>query len=191
MKIKFLSLIFAGLFLTACNLNTSNNNGFKNPSENKVTNIQDEQPETGDKQLSQEDYQAALDNFKKINQAFLVESSKQDGVITTKSGLRYKIINKGNGKKPTPTDIVTVKYTGSLIDGTVFDSTDKHGKPATFPLNQVIPGWIEGLQLMNEGSTYTLIIPPELAYGDVPVGSIPPNSVLIFNVELLKVETGK
>jgi FKBP-type peptidyl-prolyl cis-trans isomerase FklB len=126
---------------------------------------------------------------------FLEENKKKEGVKTTASGLQYKALKEGTGAQPKATDTVTVNYRGTLIDGkTEFDSSYKRGQPATFPLNGVIKGWTEGLQLMKVGSKYQLFIPPSLAYGDRAVGpDITPNSTLIFEVELLDVkpsETG-
>lgn len=120
---------------------------------------------------------------------FLNQNKNAKGVHTTPSGLQYKINHQTKGKSPKATDTVTVEYEGRLIDGTVFDSTAMHGnKPATFPLNGVISGWTEGLQLMNEGSNFTFYIPAELAYGDQsPSPLIPANSTLIFDVKLIKV----
>ena len=118
---------------------------------------------------------------------FLQENALNKSIYTTKSGLQYKIVKKGNGKKPKATDRVRVHYTGTLIDGTKFDSSVDRGEPAEFPLNAVIPGWTEGLQLMDEGSKYILYIPYDLGYGEQPVGSIPPGSTLIFEVELLQI----
>jgi FKBP-type peptidyl-prolyl cis-trans isomerase len=118
---------------------------------------------------------------------FLQENALNKSIYTTKSGLQYKIVKKGNGKKPNATDRVRVHYTGTLIDGTKFDSSVDRGEPAEFPLNAVIPGWTEGLQLMDEGSKYILYIPYDLGYGEQPVGSIPPGSTLIFEVELLQI----
>ena len=115
------------------------------------------------------------------------ENALNKSVYQTKSGLQYKIVKKGNGKKPKATDKVKVHYTGKLLDGKVFDSSVERGQPAEFFLNQVIPGWTEGLQLMDVGSTYILYIPYNLAYGEQPVGSIPPGSTLIFEVELLDI----
>lgn len=118
---------------------------------------------------------------------FLQENALNKSIYTTKSGLQYKIVKKGNGKKPKATDRVRVHYTGTLIDGTKFDSSVDRGEPAEFPLNAVIPGWTEGLQLMDEGSKYILYIPYNLGYGEQPVGSIPPGSTLIFDVELIEI----
>jgi FKBP-type peptidyl-prolyl cis-trans isomerase FklB len=121
---------------------------------------------------------------------FLEENKKKEGVKTTASGLQYKAIKEGTGPQPKETDTVTVNYRGTLIDGkTEFDSSYKRGEPATFPLNGVIKGWTEGLQLMKVGSKYQFFIPPNLAYGDRAVGpDITPNSTLIFEVELLGVK---
>lgn len=125
----------------------------------------------------------------KEGQDFLEKNKKIAGVTSTPSGLQYKVITEGTGKKPTATDQVTVHYTGKLIDGRVFDSSVDRGQPATFALNGVIPGWTEGLQLMSEGSKYIFYIPSNLAYGEQgPPGSgIGPYATLIFEVELIKV----
>ena len=120
--------------------------------------------------------------------AYLAENGKRSGVTTTASGLQYEVITQGTGAKPGPNDNVQVHYEGTLINGTVFDSSYNRGEPIEFPLGGVIPGWTEGLQLMNEGSTYRLVIPSDLAYGPSGVGgAIPPNATLIFKVELLKI----
>lgn len=121
---------------------------------------------------------------------FLAKNAENKSVYQTKSGLQYKIEKKGNGKKPKATDKVKVHYTGKLLDGKVFDSSVDRGQPAEFFLNQVIPGWTEGLQLMTVGSKYTFYIPYNLAYGEQPMGSIPPGSTLIFEVELLDILPG-
>lgn len=118
---------------------------------------------------------------------FLEENALNKSVYQTKSGLQYKIEKKGNGKKPSANSKVKVHYTGKLLDGKVFDSSVERGQPAEFFLNQVIPGWTEGLQLMDVGSKYILYIPHNLAYGEQVVGSIPPGSTLIFEVELLEI----
>ena len=121
---------------------------------------------------------------------FFEENAKKPGVKKTESGLQYEVISEGTGPKPVPTDVVKVNYTGSLLDGTVFDRSVKRGEPATFPLNGVIPGWTEGLQLMNVGSKYKLYIPGKLAYGvqGQPQAGIGPNETLVFEVELLSIE---
>ncbi|MDR0409276.1 MAG: FKBP-type peptidyl-prolyl cis-trans isomerase [Spirochaetaceae bacterium] len=120
---------------------------------------------------------------------FLEENALKNGIITTESGLQYEIIEETEGAKPKSDDTVRVNYEGTLIDGKVFDSSFERGEPVEFPLGQVIPGWTEGIQLMSPGSRYKFYIPPELGYGDQPVGNglIPANSVLIFDVELLDI----
>lgn len=120
--------------------------------------------------------------------AFLAENAKAEGVTVTDSGLQYSVITAAEGPKPTAEDTVTVHYVGTLVDGTEFDSSIKRGQPATFPLNRVIPGWTEGLQLMSVGEKYKFVIPAELAYGEQGAGAIPPGATLIFEVELLKIE---
>ncbi|MDG1917706.1 MAG: FKBP-type peptidyl-prolyl cis-trans isomerase [Flavobacteriales bacterium] len=120
--------------------------------------------------------------------SFLIENAKKVGVITTSSGLQYEIITNGTGATPSESDKVTVHYHGTLLDGTVFDSSVDRGQPATFPVNGVIPGWVEALQLMNVGSKYKLYIPSDLAYGERGAGgAIGPNATLIFEVELLSI----
>jgi len=118
---------------------------------------------------------------------FLAENSKKSGVLITASGLQYEVIEEGNGPKPQSSDTVKVNYEGRLIDGTVFDSSYERGTPAEFPLEWVIPGWTEGIQLMGVGSKYKLYIPSELAYGPNGGGPIPPYSPLIFDVELIEI----
>ncbi|MDI6765963.1 MAG: FKBP-type peptidyl-prolyl cis-trans isomerase [Bacteroidota bacterium] len=123
-------------------------------------------------------------------EAFLTENKKKEGVVTLPSGLQYKVLTMGKGPKPKATDTVSVHYSGTLIDGTDFDSSIKRGQPATFPLNGVIKGWTEGLQLMPVGSKYQFFIPSELGYGERGAGStILPNSTLIFEIELLSIGT--
>ena len=120
-------------------------------------------------------------------ETYMKENEGRSAVRTTASGLQYEVISQGNGVRPGPEDVVRVNYEGSLLNGQVFDSSYTRGQPAEFSLNMVIPGWTEGLQLMNEGSTYRFVIPPELAYGPDGAGPIPPSSTLIFTVELLTV----
>lgn len=124
----------------------------------------------------------------KKGKEFLEANAKKEGVKTTESGLQYKVEKEGNGAMPADTSTVSVNYKGTLIDGTEFDSSYKNGKPVEFPVNRVIPGWTEALQLMKAGSKYTLYIPSELAYGERGTqGAIGPNEVLIFEVELLEI----
>lgn len=119
---------------------------------------------------------------------FLAENGKKEGVRTTASGLQYAVEKEGTGLQPGPEDEVTVHYTGKLLSGQVFDSSVNRGEPATFPLNRVIPGWTEGVQLMKEGAKYTFFIPSDLAYGAQGIPNvIPPHSTLVFDVQLIKV----
>jgi FKBP-type peptidyl-prolyl cis-trans isomerase FkpA len=126
---------------------------------------------------------------RKKNDQFLAENSKKEGVVITSSGLQFEVITEGQGRNPAASDVVSVNYEGTLIDGTVFDSSYTRGEPAEFPLDQVIPGWTEGIQLMKVGSVYRFFIPSSLAYGEQGAGDmIPPNSALIFKVELLSIK---
>ena len=120
--------------------------------------------------------------------AFLAENAKKEGIITLPSGLQYQVLQEGNGKKPSATDRVKCHYEGTLIDGTLFDSSIKRGQPAVFGVNQVIKGWVEALQLMSEGAKWRLFIPSDLGYGAQGAGEmIPPHSTLVFEVELIEV----
>ncbi len=124
----------------------------------------------------------------KAGEDFLEQNKKREGVITTPSGLQYEVLSEGSGAKPKATDKVKCHYHGTLINGTIFDSSVQRGQPATFPLNMVIKGWTEALQLMSVGSKYRLFLHPSLAYGERQTGSlIGPNSTLIFDVELLDI----
>jgi len=120
--------------------------------------------------------------------AFLVQNKTRPGVTTTASGLQYEIVSRGKGPKPKASDTVEVHYHGTLVDGTVFDSSIERGQPETFPVGGVIKGWTEALQLMSVGDKWKLYIPPDLGYGPRPNGKIPPNSVLIFDVQLLGIK---
>ena len=126
---------------------------------------------------------------KEEGEKYLAENAKKERVVTLPSGLQYLVIKEGNGKRPKATDKVKCHYEGMLVDGTLFDSSVQRGEPATFPLNQVIAGWTEGLQLMTEGSKYRFFIPYTLGYGERGAGaSIPPFAALVFDVELIEVQ---
>lgn len=162
-----------------------------------TSGLKGEKPE-----LSDEDQQKAIQNLQQAAQAkamqdaqankgasekFLTENKAKPNVKTTASGLQYEVLKEGKGKKPTLKDKVTVHYTGTLISGQKFDSSHDRGQPAEFPVNGIIKGWQEALQMMPEGSVFRLYIPPDLAYGAQAQPGIPPFSVLVFDVELLKV----
>ena len=131
-----------------------------------------------------EQQKVAMESLEK-SQRFLVENSRKEGVVVLKSGLQYRIINQGNGRKPSSTDHITVHYEGRLMDGTLLDSSYLRNQPSTFQLNRVITGWSEGIQKMPQGSVWELVIPPALAYGTNGIpGMVGPNEVIIFKVEL-------
>ena len=138
-----------------------------------------------------EEDQAAFQRQAQENKAkgetYLTENAKKTGVKTTASGLQYEVLREGTGASPKPSDTVEVHYEGKLIDGTVFDSSIARNQTASFRLDQVIPGWTEGVQLMKEGAKYRFVIPSDKGYGEMGAGSIPPNAVLVFEVELIKV----
>ena len=150
----------------------------------------------GEKELNYEEFKAGIDlvmnmsaKAKEEGEKFLAENAKREGVKTTASGLQYEVLEATLGQKPKATDSVRVHYEGTLIDGTVFDSSYQRGEPIEFPLNGVIKGWTEGLQLMPVGSKYKRYIPYELGYGERGAGqSIPPFATLIFTVELLEIK---
>ena len=132
--------------------------------------------------------QGAVDAVRTADMAYLKANKSASGVTTTASGLQYQVLRPGAGAHPARSDTVAVQYEGKLVDGTVFDSSYQRGQPAVFPLDQVIPGWTEGVQLMQPGAKYRFVIPPALGYGarGAP-GAIPPNAVLRFDVELLAI----
>ncbi|MDH3453600.1 MAG: FKBP-type peptidyl-prolyl cis-trans isomerase [Desulfuromonadales bacterium] len=135
--------------------------------------------------------EALVAKNKAEGEAFLAENAKKEGVVVTASGLQYKILEPGEGDSPQATDVATVHYRGTLIDGTQFDSSYDRGQPATFPVGGVIAGWTEALQLMTPGAKWQLVIPAELAYGERGAGQdIGPNATLLFDVELISVEKG-
>lgn len=155
-------LVAASVLLTACS-----------PESTETTSTSESQTTT-----------AAVDT----QQAFLDANAAKHGVTVTASGLQYRVITPGTGIKPGPTDTVMTHYHGTLIDGTVFDSSLERGAPLSFPLNRVIKGWTEGLQLMREGAKWELVIPSELAYGTRGSGKIKPGDVTIFEIELIEVQ---
>lgn len=172
--------------LNPADINQGINDGFAG----KTSALTREQMEQVVMAYQQQQVQAMTQGNLAKGKAFLAENGKKANIKTTASGLQYEVLKEGNTTKPKATDIVAVQYEGKLLDGKVFDSTAQHGgQPAVFPLNQVIPGWTEGLQLMGEGAKYRFYIPSNLAYGEqgAPQGGIEPNSVLIFDVELVKV----
>lgn len=161
-------------------------------------------------QISADEMQSALTNFQKnltdkqeaqmeqigaknlaAGNAYLAENKNKPGVITLPDGLQYKIVKQGQGNSPTDQDMVTVNYTGTFINGKVFDSSYAHGKPVSFPVSQVIPGWTEALKLMKPGAIWELAIPPALGYGEKGAGPIGPNETLLFKVELIAVTSQK
>ena len=144
--------------------------------------------ETEMRAKASEKQKAASDKNKTDGEAYLAANKAKEGVKITASGLQYKVITEGKGPMPKATDTVKVNYRGTLVDGTEFDSSYKRGEPITFPVNGVIPGWTEGLQLMPVGSKWQLVIPSNLAYGEQAPPSIGPNSTLVFEVELLGIE---
>jgi FKBP-type peptidyl-prolyl cis-trans isomerase FklB len=136
----------------------------------------------------QEEVKKKGEEQKAKGEAYLAENKKKEGVHTTASGLQYKILKEGDGKKPAAGDTVTVNYRGTFVDGTEFDSSFKRNEPASFPVSGVIPGWTEALQLMKTGSKYEIVIPSNLAYGEKGAGGvIPPNATLVFEVELISI----
>ena len=161
--------------------------GFQDVFENKdlAVNIDESNKIIGEyfnKKQDAKNQRLAIDS-----KIFLEQNKQKDGVMTTESGLQYLILSEGRGNNPTLNDNVTVHYHGTLIDGTIFDSSVDRKQPATFPLNGVIPGWQEALQMMSVGSKWKIFIPSELAYGESGTGAIGPNSTLIFEVELLSI----
>ena len=136
----------------------------------------------------QEKAKVESEKSKEAGAKYLADNAKKEGVTVTESGLQYEVLSEGDGEKPVATDVVKVHYKGTLLDGTEFDSSYARNEPTTFPLNRVIAGWTEGLQLMSVGSKYKFTIPSELAYGDRDLGKIPANSTLVFEVELLEIQ---
>jgi FKBP-type peptidyl-prolyl cis-trans isomerase FklB len=165
----------------------NNGNATRLSEDDKRAAVEEIQKMTQEKQMAAGAEQSAAN--KAEGAAFLAENAKKDGVTTTDTGLQYKVLEAGDGAQPTADDKVKVHYKGTLIDGTVFDSSYDRGEPIVFPVTGVIPGWVEALQLMNVGAKFELAIPSDLAYG--PTGSgqaIGPDAVLVFEVELLDIE---
>ncbi len=165
--------------------------GFKEVAAGKPSSLSQAEVQQAMMALQQEMSQkqgASGSENKQQGEAFLAENKEKEGVKTLESGLQYQILQEGSGKSPAASDRVTTHYHGTLIDGTVFDSSYERGQPATFPVNGVIAGWTEALQLMKEGAKWRLFIPSELAYGSQGAGdAIGPNTTLIFDVELISV----
>jgi FKBP-type peptidyl-prolyl cis-trans isomerase len=160
--------------------------GFKDVTSGKAQPSPEDQENV--RALMMHAQQAASTTNRAAARKFLAENGKREGVKTTASGLQYKVLTEGSGAAPHPTDTVTVNYRGTLLNGTEFDSSYKHGQPATFEVDRIIKGWQEALVLMKPGAKWELYVPPDLAYGDrSPGGVIPPGSLLKFEVELLKV----
>ena len=163
--------------------------GIKQQHEGAETSIDLQQAQTI---LQEYDQKAAAERASKAKaegDAFLAENKARDGVVVTESGLQYEVLNEGDGPKPVASDNVSVHYVGTLMDGKVFDSSRERGTPAEFGLTGVIPGWTEGLQLMNVGSTYRFVIPSDLGYGERGTGGdIGPGETLVFEVELLEIK---
>lgn len=162
--------------------------GLKDVFLNKTLKVEQQEAMTIVQEYMQKQMEKKSSKLKEGGVAFLEANKKAEGVKVTASGLQYKVLATGKGKAPAATSNVTVHYTGKLIDGTVFDSSVERGEPASFGVNQVIPGWTEALQMMHEGDKWQLVIPYDLAYGERGAGGqIPPYSTLIFEVELIKV----
>ncbi len=165
--------------------------GMKEAIDGKPSSLSQEEIQQAMMQLQQEmgaKQGAAASENQKAGEAFLAENKTKEGIKTLPSGLQYEVLNEGSGKSPSASDKVTTHYHGTLIDGTTFDSSYERGQPATFPVNGVIAGWTEALQLMKEGAKWRLYIPSELAYGSQGAGDvIGPNAALIFDVELISV----
>lgn len=160
----------------------------KDVFEGKATMKQEDADKVIQAYMMEKEKAKGEDNLKK-GQAFLEENKKKDGVKVTASGMQYIVLKEGTGPKPTLNDKVTTHYHGTLMDGTVFDSSVERGQPASFPVSGVIPGWTEALQMMSVGSKWKLFLPANLAYGERGAGGkIGPNSVLIFEVELLSID---
>ena len=162
---------------------------FKDMMNNADTLVSEQEADRLIRSYFAERQQEILSKNLEAGREFLAENAKRDGVVTLPSGLQYEILKESDGPKPSLTDKVKCHYHGTLIDGTVFDSSVRRGQPAVFGVNQVIKGWVEALQLMSVGSKWRLFIPSELAYGEQGAGKdIQPNSTLIFDVELLGIE---
>jgi FKBP-type peptidyl-prolyl cis-trans isomerase FklB len=162
--------------------------GLKDAMTGKASPMTDQEMQQRYVALRQQSIQKVSEKNKKDGEEFLAKNKKEKGVKTTDSGLQYKVITAGKGKKPTADDTVTVNYRGTLVDGTEFDSSYKRGQPATFPVKGVIAGWTEALQLMPEGSKWMIYLPSKIAYGERGAGSlIGPHSALVFEVELVSI----
>ncbi len=162
--------------------------GLKDGLSGKEPKISEQERQDVMSQFQMETMAKLGEKNKQEGEKFLAENKKKKGVVSLPSGLQYKVISKGKGEKPKLTDKVKTHYRGTLIDGSEFDSSIARGEPITFPLNQVIPGWTEALQLMETGAKWQLFVPADLAYGSQGRPGIPPNSTLVFEVELISIE---
>lgn len=185
LKKQISTLATVALVAALCSCGNKAKNDAVEVTEDTVTVVDEQMADAPEVEAAPVDTAATLPAD--ANVAPEADAKTADAYKTTPSGLKYKVIKKGTGKSPKATDVVTVNYAGKLTDGTEFDSSYKRGEPASFPLNRVIPGWTEGLQLMQEGATYEFYIPWNLAYGEYGSGPIPPKADLIFTVELIKV----
>lgn len=189
-KLTLIVAAAAAMALTACNENKETKDAAKQAEPQAEAQAANTEAAKSDAESGATAQQQEATSPQEAGAKFLEENAKNEGVVTTASGLQYQVIKEGTGRQPKATDLVSCHYEGRLIDGKVFDSSYLHGgEPLTFPLNGVIKGWTEGVQLMKEGAKYRFFIPYNLAYGENGIpGTIPPYATLVFDVELVKIE---